>query len=164
MAKSSQKLLSALIMLNGRQVRVYAMTTFADFMAMTGVSRDYISQTGYPPIAEQFASLPTNTLYWNDSTPEDKHKLSLVPETKIRYKSAKDMKEQHEASKREREKHREEYRAKMDREYEHAALKKQERIAEKLYEFDRGNIEWGAVEHATRQMYLDRARQIMEIK
>lgn len=151
------KQLSTLIMMGSQQKRIIARTTYADFMAMTGVSRDYISEGANSEETNALARHPDHTLLYSPKQPH--HVTSaddflLFPTDRIRYPNAKAKKEALASSKQRKENQAkqwaDEHAQRIAARFERAV----EDVARALYEHDRINESWDDV----KDTYLARGR------
>ena len=158
------KYIGTMMMLSGHgQVRVAAKTTYADFSAMTGISRDYLSETGKDVEIAWLDALPEQTIYIFGNRPRADVRPEAVPETHIRYKSAKDKKATLAAQAFEIE---ERKAARAEERLARAAARTAEgetRVARKLYDFGQHNEPWEDAMKSVRDTYLSRAREVIAV-
>ncbi len=159
----AEKYIGTLLMIHGKQRRVIGKCTFADFTAMSGVSRDYMADTGNEHECAWLDVLPAGVLYYFENEGHPEIKPLPVPETQIRYRSAKDKKETLKRQADEKEARIAESRAKWadaaDRKREEAI----ERVASKLYEFDRANLPWEEAGEDVKALYRGRAVEVIAL-
>lgn len=159
---SALKNLGSLDIIGGQQRRVLCRTTYADFMAMTSITRDYIAETGNADDLSALDRYPDNTLLYYVNA-HDVTSVKPVPQDRIRYASAKDKRATLKAesvAKDARILARQEQRA---QEIEQATAARLLRIAQKLYAFDRHNEIWDDAMDSVRNMYIDRAKEIVSV-
>ena len=158
------KYIGTMMMLSGHgQVRVAAKTTYADFTAMTGISRDYMSETGNDVEVAWLDALPEQTIYIFGARPRADVRPEAVPETRLRYKSAKDKKATLAAQALETA---ERKAAWVEERLARAAARTAEeetRVARKLYDFGQHNEPWEDAMESVRDTYLGRAREVIAV-
>ena len=157
MSSKNLKNLAGLIVRDlGRQHHVLCRTTYADFMAMTGISRDYIRDTGN---AEEIAALdahPPHTLIMcqQPAATSGPRTYALYPPERIRYANAQDKKTK-QAQAREAQAQRDAQSQQRREELRARAFDDLiERIARALYAHDRLNEPWEDVA----DLYRERGR------
>lgn len=152
--------IGSLLMVDGKQCRVIGKMTYADFMAMTGQTRDYVAETGNVHDLAALDAAPENTLlyYTDDWNPES---IRVLPEKHIRYGSAKDKKATLKAQADDTARRQAEYAEKRRADRENVDLARQDRIAEMLYGFDRYNEAWENAQPSVRDTYLHRAAEVI---
>lgn len=136
------KNLGAMITLNGRQVRVIARTTYADLMAMTGLTRDYVSQTSNKHEIAWLDRLPENTLFYFQNDLRRQERPLPVPDSRILHRSAKDKRATAAVVRAAAEERRAGWDERARVEAEAKETGRRERAARALYDLDRRNEEW----------------------
>lgn len=132
-------------------------------MAMTGISRDYLSETHNEDDLRWLSALPENVLYMHENEFHRSGKPTQVPANHIAYASAKEKKltlaNQKRAHDERMAAHREKFRSECEAILEQKLLA----VAMKLYEFAAHNEPWEEAMQSVRDVYIYRAERIIEI-
>ena len=155
---AAEKHITSLMMFGQHQLRVIGKCTLADFMAMSGVSRDFISETANEADCAWLDKLPPRTLYY---FPEASAKPIPVPESRIRYKSAKDKKDALRRAEMDKAERIRNHEAQRKEQAENKNAQVVERVAEKLYSYDRANLPWSEAGVSVQSMYRGRATELI---
>lgn len=163
MAKTERfKYLWAHMFVDGKQHCVYAKTTYADFMAMTGVGRDYIGETSNAGVVAHLDAFVPNTL-WRHADEGRDGRWVPVPEERMLHRSAQDKRAALAREKNEREARRNDQQVRLEAAREAARRARVERVAVKLYDLDRQNVAWDDADETVREHYRWRAGEVIAV-
>lgn len=158
----SVKYVSSMMMIGSNQYTVVGKMPIADFMAMTGITRDYIAITHNEECMKHLDALPTGLYYYERNYHYDVAPLP-VPERHIRYKSARDKRDTLARQAEERVVAQARYRKEAEARRQAIEADRVNRVAEKLYSFDRFNVPWSEAAADHRNTYLARAAEVIAL-
>jgi len=159
-----RKFVGGTSMINLRQRRVFGYMTKADFCAMTGLTPDFIAETGNEIEVTFLKNNPPDTLYFFDGDDRMENTPILpVPVEKLRYLSAKDKKDKMAARKQAQKQSVLHYRAKHAAKIEEDHKNKVEVVAKKLYDFDLHNASWEDADISRQDLYRRRAGEVITL-